>query len=62
MMEDSYDARYCSHSLDYEKKSAKITWLRCRKCNCVVAWLEDTRQRVEGKPVKLSYIEKEMLK
>lgn len=44
------------------KKSSKITWLRCIKCKCVIGWLEDNRQRIEGKVVKLSYAEKEVLK
>ncbi|MGH9972916.1 MAG: hypothetical protein ACRD93_03355 [Nitrososphaeraceae archaeon] len=61
-VQDGSNLRYCSHIIDYEKKSSKITWLRCIKCKCVIGWLEDNRQRIEGKVVKLSYAEKEALK
>ena len=41
---------HCSgHQLDYEKKSVKITWLRCKICGNVLGWLEDDRQLIEGK-------------
>jgi hypothetical protein len=61
-VQDSFNPRYCSHILEYEKKSIKITWLRCKRCKCVIGWLEDDRQKIEGKPMKLSYSEKRMLK
>jgi ribosomal protein L34E len=51
-----------SHVLDYEKKSQKITWLRCIECGTVVGWLEDNRPVIEGKVVRLSYKEKESLR
>ena len=62
MTEYDSNPRYCSHRLEYEKKSMKITWLRCSRCNSIVGWLEENRLRIEGKPVKLSYSEKIMLK
>ena len=54
--------RYCSHVLKYEKKSNKITWLRCVICNSVIGWLEDDRKKIEGKVVRLSLKEKELLR
>ncbi|HZA06682.1 MAG TPA: hypothetical protein VE619_03175 [Nitrososphaeraceae archaeon] len=49
----------CSHHvIDYEKKSMKITWLRCKICGNVFGWLEDDRQKIEGKVVRMSYSEK----
>jgi hypothetical protein len=54
---------HCSdHQLDYEKKSVKITWLRCKICGNVVGWLEDDRQMIEGKATRLSYSEKRTLR
>lgn len=51
--------RYCrSHVLDYEKKSQRITWLRCVRCYEVVGWLEDNTPIIEGKVIPLSYKEK----
>lgn len=53
------DLMRCSHHvLDYEKKSMKITWLRCKTCGHVFGWLEDDRQKIEGKVVRMSYSEK----
>jgi alkylated DNA nucleotide flippase Atl1 len=54
--------RYCSHVLKYEKKSNKITWLRCINCNSIIGWLEDDRKKIEGKVVRLSNKEKELLR
>ena len=49
----------CSHHiLDYEKKSVRITWLRCKICGNIFGWLEDDRQKIEGKVVRMSYSEK----
>jgi hypothetical protein len=54
---------HCSdHQLDYEKKSAKITWLRCKICRNVFGWLEDNREMIEGKVTRLSYSEKRTLR
>lgn len=50
------------HVLDYEKKSQRMTWLRCVLCGTVVGWLEDNTPRVEGKVVRLNYKEKERLR
>jgi hypothetical protein len=53
------DSMRCSnHVLDYEKKSMKITWLRCKICGNIFGWLEDDRQKIEGKVVRMSYSEK----
>lgn len=38
-----------SHVLDYEKKSRRMTWLRCLECGTVVGWLEDNTPIIEGK-------------
>jgi hypothetical protein len=51
-----------SHLPDYEKKSQRITWLRCIKCHDIVGWLEDNTPIIEGKVIPLSYKEKEKLK
>ena len=51
-----------SHVLNYEKKSRRMTWLRCIECGTVVGWLEDNTPIIEGKVVRLSYKEKEKLK
>jgi hypothetical protein len=51
-----------SHVLDYEKKSQRMTWLRCILCGTIVGWLEDNTPRVEGKVARLDYKEKEKLK
>jgi hypothetical protein len=48
--------------LKYEKKSNKITWLRCINCNGIIGWLEDDRKKIEGKVVRLSHKEKELLR
>ena len=56
------NSRYCSHVLKYEKKSNKITWLRCMNCNSVIGWLEDDRKKIEGKVVRLSQRDKELLR
>jgi hypothetical protein len=48
--------------LDYEKKSNRMTWLRCILCGTVVGWLEDYTPLVEGKVVRLAYKEKEKLR
>ena len=61
-VQDNFNPTYCSHIVEFEKKSIKITWLRCKRCKCVIGWLEDDRQKIDGKPVKLSYSEKRMLK
>jgi hypothetical protein len=50
--------RYCSHVLKYEKKSNKITLLRCINCNSIIGWLEDDRKKIEGKVVRLSHKER----
>jgi hypothetical protein len=50
------------HVLDYEKKSYRMTWLRCILCGTVVGWLEDNSRMVEGKVVRLTYKEKEKLR
>jgi hypothetical protein len=58
-----YNLMHCSgHQLDYEKKSVKITWLRCEICGNVLGWLEDDRQMIEGKVTRLSYSEKRTLR
>ena len=54
--------RYCSHVLKYEKTSNKITLLRCINCNSIIGWLEDDRKKIEGKVVRLSHKEKELLR
>ena len=56
------NSRYCSHILNYERKSNKLIWLRCITCHNVIGWLEDDRQKIEGKVTRLSYKEKELLK
>ena len=53
----------CSHHiLDYEKKSVRITWLRCKICGNIFGWLEDDRQKIEGKVVRMSVLREAKIK
>ena len=53
----------CSHHiLDYEKKSVRITWLRCKICGNIFGWLEDDRQKIEGKVVRMSVLREDKIK